>query len=122
MTESKGVKYPGDEIKIVSGWEHILQRPGMYMGKKSIFGLQCFLGGIQLAGGFVCGQRDDDKVFEMVGDDWFNFEQWVQKKTKFKGRLRSFDIALHEAGNDDEKAFDVWADWFKEWKKEKDNP
>jgi hypothetical protein len=123
MTTSEGVKYPGDVIKIIKGWESILQRPGMYMGKKSIFGLQCFVHGIQLADGFRCGARDDDKVFEMKGDDWFNFEQWVRKKSKKKAQnIRSFDFALMDAGNDDEKAFDVWAEWFKEWKKETQVP
>lgn len=99
-----------DDIKITSGWETILNRPGMYMGKKSIFGLVCFIAGIEIANLSNPHAKD---VFDV---DWWEFEKWIQQKFKRKAFRRSLYLALDDAGNDDEKAFDIWADWFKEYK------
>lgn len=108
-------KYPGDNIIIMKGWDSLFHRPGMYMGKKSLFGLECLIAGVALANGSLCGGHGKDKFFEMSTDDWCDFEYWVKEKTHQKYK-RSFAVALDLASQDDEKAFDIWTAWFKEWK------
>lgn len=102
-----------DEIRTITLWQHFRQRPSMYMGKRSIFGLQCFLHGVQMTA--ACGHYD--KYKETFPDFlWEEFEEWLSKK-KNVSRMKSFNIALNEA-NDDEKAFDLWMDWYAEFENE----
>lgn len=121
---SKQENYIQNDIKIIKTyWESFLARPGMYMGKKSLFGLQCFMAGLQMAEIQIgCGPRKSDprdKFFDMSDNDWMDFEKWVSQKTKHKGRCNAIGIAAIEAKDDDVKGFDIWAEWFKEWKNEK---
>ena len=106
------MKYPGDEIKVIKSWEIMLSRPGMYLGKKSIYGLQCLIEGIRMANYANPHAKD---IFEV---DWLEFEKWVWDKTK-TDTIRSLNIALKLSDDDDEKAFDLWAEWFREFKAQK---
>jgi len=99
----KFVKYPGNDIEVVSVAEGVLRRPAMYLGKKSLYGLTCFLTAL------LCAKSDF-----FFKDSGFVFESWVRKLTDNQGR--SFEIALKLAGGDDEKGFDVWADWYRRYK------
>ena len=96
-------KYPCDNIKVISGWEAVLHRPGMYLGKRSIYGLECFICGLRCAN---CDMFFNDHQF----DHGFEFENWVHDQIGIKKKnKRSFELALEQAENDDEKAFDIWA-------------
>lgn len=119
------VKYPQKDIKILKGWESLLARPGMYIGKKSLYGLQCFIYGMEMGvHGPVCGGPPYNKFFDMSCDDWCDFIKWVREKTKYSDRNTTYTIAQDLAytiaqdlaSQDDEKAFDIWVAWFKEWK------
>lgn len=116
---NEGVQYPCDNIKVIKcHWESILDRPGMYLGKKSLYGLRCFIDGILTGrrnGIYAGADVTKDNIFDV---DWIDFEKWVNQKFRRKGFERSHTLALEQAGNDDEKAFDIWAGWFREFQAE----
>ncbi len=94
------------EIEVIRGWEAVLRRPAMYLGKQSLFGLQCFLCGL------LCAKSN----FFFEPEEQFEFEMWVRNKNKEHGQNKSYDLALKAASGDDAKAFEVWADWLREFK------
>ena len=94
-----------NEIEVLSGWESVLHRPSLYIGKHSIYGLQCFISGLSIT---------NSNIF--FNDFGFEFDTWVRKKLSVGKNNKSFEHALEQADGDDEKAFGVWADWFKEYK------
>lgn len=103
MSESN---YLQTEIPVLKGWECVLKRPAMYLGKQSLFGLECFL----------CGLLCANSNFFFEEQEQFYFEIWVRKKFSPEEGGKSFDLARKVANDDDSKAFDVWADWLKEYK------
>jgi hypothetical protein len=84
--------------------DHFWKYPGMYIGKKSIYGLQCFLCGCALSGSLFKFNREE-------------FEDWVAEKTGKKLNGRSFAVATLLTDTD-EKAFDLWESWYKEFQNE----
>jgi len=100
-------------IKIISLWEGIRTRPTMYIGKKSIYGLQCLLTGI------MCVENMTQQ--KAIDFDWHGFEAWVAKKIRKRLNSRSFGAALSKCDNDDEKAFDLWMKWIDEYEKKVGN-
>lgn len=82
--------------------EFLRERPHVYIGKKSLYGLQCFISGLR------CGGQNEFKV------DFFDFDRWFLKRNR--KRESSFVAATTQAGGDDEKAFDVWFGWFAEYR------
>ncbi len=94
------------EIKNIELLEHFIKYPGLYIGKPSIYGLQCFLAGCKVSG-------------NNFGIDWKEFENWVVKKTGFKLSSISYGAAKYIA-ECDEAAFDTWIAWLQEFRKEKE--
>jgi len=92
------------EIKDITTWDHFAKRPGMYIGKRSIYGLQCF----------ICGCRISGNDF---GVDWEKFEKFVTEKIKWKTSSKSYGAALYLSDNLESEAFDLWMQWFEEFKK-----
>lgn len=90
-----------DNIRVLALWEGVLKRPIMYIGKKSIYGLRCFITGMRMI---------DPYAFDLDG-----FEEW--HRTQFAAIKISFEFALAMSNNDDEKAFELWAEWYTEFKR-----
>lgn len=96
-------------IKIISLWEGIRTRPTMYIGKKSIYGLQCLIEGIWIAENML-GKKALDV-------DWHAFNAWVARKIRRQNSKPSFQFALLKCNGDDEKAFDLWMEWYDEYER-----
>ncbi len=47
--------------------------------------------------------------------DLYDFEEW--HRTQFAASKISFEFALAMSNNDDEKAFELWTEWYTEFKK-----
>lgn len=105
---AKHRNYLATKIKVLSGWECVLNRPCMYIGKRSIYGLECFLAGLSVA--------KSNMFFEDAQGTDFN--SWLRKKFPAASKT-TFECALDEASGDDEKAFDIWCEWFREYKNSK---
>ena len=88
-------------IRDLAVWEGVLKRPVYYIGKKSIYGLRCLITGMRV---------NDPWAFDLDG-----FEEW--HRTQFAASKISFEFALAMSNNDDEKAFDLWAEWYTEFKR-----
>ena len=95
-------------IEVLDGWDAIFRRPSMYLGKISLYGLECYVNGMMHAN-FKWLKR-----YEVMGVDIDAFEMWVRKK--YSSSLKSFELALGEAKQDDERAFEVWANWLNEFR------
>jgi hypothetical protein len=92
-----------EELKVFSGWEGFFHRPSLYIGKPSLYGLQCFNKGLIIA-----------KSTFFFDDIWgSDFELWVRENKG--GSEKSFDLALVEANSNDQEAFVIWEKWFREW-------
>jgi len=103
------------ELKKIHPLEHFRQRPSMYIGKPSLYGLECFISGAELSESV---SADSLPLFDV---DWLEFDKWVIKtKTKRKNVRKSFDLARQMCNNDEAEAFYLWMDWFKEYKEKKD--
>ncbi len=85
--------------------DHFWQSPGMYIGVKSVTRLQCFFTGVKVSRG------------DMFAIDVADFEEWVVCKTGKNLNGKSWMVALVMADNDEEKAFDLWAEWYHEFKR-----
>ncbi len=111
MTKIKKLKMT--KIEFFDEWDVILQCPEKFIGKKSLYGFQCFITGVYM------GNIDEIKAFNRtaLGVSISDFDDWIQSKFKFKKQHCSFELALKKAKKDDEKAFDIWVEWFKEFKK-----
>jgi hypothetical protein len=96
-------------IKIIGLWEGIRTRPTLYIGKKSIYGLQCLIQGVWVAENML-----RQKVLDV---DWHAFNAWVAKKVRRQNNKPSFQFALLKCNNDDEKAFDLWMKWYDEYER-----
>ena len=90
-----------EDIRVLSLWEGVLTRPMYYIGKKSIYGLLCFITGMRM---------NDPWAFDLDG-----FEEW--HRAQFAASKISFEFALAMSNNDDEKAFELWTEWYIEFKK-----
>ena len=105
-----------DDIKIVSFWEALFSRPEMYIGKPSLYGLNCLLTGLWIG-----------RESNYLSIDWVDFDNWIHNKIKcnissniINGKCW-YEWALEKANNDDELAFYILKDWFMEYYKELDN-
>lgn len=99
--------YIQSEIRQIEEWEWILERPFFTIERKSLYGLHCFVTGLSLA--------KSDIFYKDNGED---FTLWLSNE--LMGQVNnSFQHALLEANDDDEKAFDIWAGWFKTYKAKK---
>lgn len=96
------------DIKHDTAWQFILSQPGTYFGKKSLYGLQCFITGLTFA--------KSDVFYTDKGEE---FNLWLSKKLNVY-IANSFHYALLEAEDDDEKAYDLWTLWFVSYKGHKD--
>jgi hypothetical protein len=81
----------------------------MYIGKREIDRLACFLAGVNCAEGLT-GKR-------VIDFAWNDFEKWVTKKIRRKLNGKSFQAALLKCDDDQEKAFDLWMSWCDEYEK-----
>src|SRR5579859_1627702 len=106
-----------NEIMKIEPVDHFRKRPGMYMGKASIFGFQCVLAGIGLAEQ-TQGTNITNKMFPALND----FEKWLAKKYKDYTRdTKSFGLALKRCNDDDHEAFYLWFQWYDEFIERNDN-
>ena len=101
-------------IKLIDFFDHFKQRPGMYIGKPSIDGLQCFLAGIE-----AC--RYVNKEFKHPFPHFYEFEEWLRKKIRrnFPNGGSTTEI-FRESKGDDEKAFHLWIERYSEFKDKKE--
>lgn len=86
----------------------IRQRPGIFLGCKSIEGMQHLLGGIQLAEDL----HDIPLDSRFSGFDFTAFEEWVDRTFNTERlSVRSFYLSQHLAGSDS-AGFDLWFEWY----------
>jgi hypothetical protein len=88
-------------VQVVDPVEFFRKKPSMFIGKKSIYGLQCFIAGTQVAA--------FNKLFR-----WGEFEEWFAKNKEWNGG-KSFAVVLKECNGDDDKAFDLWFNLYDEF-------
>jgi phosphoribosylanthranilate isomerase len=91
-------------------------RPGMYFGRKTIWGLQNYLFGFEDALKFSKADFDTRFFFS-------EFESWALKKLigKSESPYRLVGVLLQKSGNDEEKAFDQYFELLEEFKLEKED-
>ncbi|MEM8557466.1 MAG: hypothetical protein AAGG50_06535 [Bacteroidota bacterium] len=116
-TEVRAVEYKPTVMVLKAGTfaelvELVRERPGMFVGKKSLYGLACFVG----------GARHVESAHSTEPEAWkFNrpdqFERWVELRGKPQP-ISSFDFALAQADSDD-AAFDLWFAWWDEFQRER---
>ena len=100
--------------------ESFRARPSMYMGKKDIQSFAVFLAGVQCAEGshdvgksifkLFRGREKNAQCIEQT-----HFEDWLERKYGHRSG-RSFVLAREKAG-DDEKALELWFQWYDEFQK-----
>lgn len=101
------------DIEIMSLEDIILQRPSLYMGKKSLFGLQCFMQGVWATKRQCKGHPPLFDINPLLMDEWV-----VKTKVKRKSKKRrsAAEVARLQCNGDEEKAFDLYLQWYKEYK------
>ncbi len=101
--------------------QKVRENPTIHLGRKWIYGLQCFISGC-LANG------------NKLDIDWQDFDSWVLKKASgfqdwifvkvkreifgknYYGKDKSFAIAFIFTNDSESAAFDQWFDWLDEYK------
>lgn len=101
-------KYPN----LPSLLEAIRQRPGMFLGHQTAYGLSVLLMGFMFAEDY----HDVPAQDRLGGFDLASFEAWVEKTYNPK-RLsqNSRSLAEHVAGSD-AAGFDLWFRWYDEFR------
>ncbi len=115
-----GVKYPQNEIKVISSvMEHVGKRPGMYFEKgANLACLEAMIQGIMMAERYNTPMGPARKP-SLIDIDMFEFEKWVRKKIKAKANnIRSFSFARMQCDDDEAKAFHLWFEWYNEFKRD----
>jgi hypothetical protein len=98
-------------IRILSphSWHSILylirERPGAYLGSKSLRSLNNYVDGFRLAES-IYRISEKDRLNDF---DWGKFESWAREKTKLS--MKSFMMPK----GSDEEAFDQWFDWYDDY-------
>jgi hypothetical protein len=90
----------------------IRQRPGLFLGHKSAYGLQILLMGFEFAENYH-GVPESSRL---GGFDHAKFEGWIVSKYN-PDRLshNSITLAEHVAGSD-AAGFDLWFQWYDEYR------
>jgi hypothetical protein len=101
-------KYPN----LPSLLDAIRQRPGMFLGHTTVYGLSVLLMGFQFAEDY----HEVPASSRLGGFDIQSFEAWVERKYNPK-RLshNSRSLAEHVAGSD-AAGFDLWFRWYDEYR------
>jgi hypothetical protein len=96
--------------------EEIRQRPSLWIGAKSPICLCVFIDGIKYAEhihNIVPGKC-------LAGFHFQEFEEWVESQfNPTRLTYSSFYLALH-LNDSEEKAFDTWFDWYREFARMQD--
>ena len=92
-----------NDIEVLPFVDFLRKRPGMYLGKPSLYGFHCFLDGIELAA----------RVGKAELQDLLDADTWIAQKFGVRGR--SFALALEKCNNDDTEAFYLWFQWYDEY-------
>ena len=105
---------PDDQSRVInvpSLLEWVRHRPAMYIGQKSIYGLNMMLGGIEFAESIH--KIAPDKRFS--GFDFTRLEARIDQRYNIeRGSFRSFSLAAFIAGSDVD-GFDLWYQWYDEF-------
>jgi hypothetical protein len=96
----------------------IRQRPGMFLGHKTVFGLSLLLSGIMFAEDY----HEIPGKARIGGFDLEKFEKWVESEYNPQ-RLshNSLSLAEHLAGSD-AAGFDLWFSWYDEYQRRASAP
>jgi len=87
------------------------ERPGMWLGKKTAYGLEMLVRGIEFAEEF----HNVPAEARVGGFDFAEFEAWVERAyNPDRLTLRSFGMAVHAAGSEAD-GFDLWFRWYDEY-------
>jgi hypothetical protein len=104
MAESLKSKYATWPAMLAS----IREKPGMWIGRKTLTALECFWMGFVIAEEFHCDSEDA----RLSGFDWTNFESWAdQRFNPARLSINSFEMARTQAKAED-AAFDLWFSWY----------
>ncbi|MGL4554468.1 MAG: hypothetical protein ACRC33_25170 [Gemmataceae bacterium] len=96
--------YPDMPVLLAS----VRQRPGMWLGRKTISGLHLLLIGIRFAEDF----HSLAEPARFGGFDAAGFEGWVESRFNPRGlSLDSYSLSAHLAGSE-ASGFDLWFSWY----------
>ena len=96
---------------------HVEKRPMMYLRKRSIYELDAFIKNI-IYGGYVLGRTYADSLDE--NSYWGYFSEWLAKKYT-SAKSMSWCQILMEETHDEEKAFEIFFDEFRDYLEEVEN-
>jgi hypothetical protein len=86
----------------------IRARPGMFLGRPTVSGLQLLLSGISIAEDY----HEVPAEARIGGFDAAGFERWVESRhNPHRLSLNSFSLAAHLAGSE-AAGFDLWFRWY----------
>ncbi|MBR6336216.1 MAG: hypothetical protein IKR76_00640 [Ruminococcus sp.] len=94
------MKKPNDVIELL---QSIKNRPGMFIGKRSVLRLKCFMDG------YLCAMQFEG--IDIKPDVYYSFIRWLSEKYQIRSVV-SYDTILTDALHDDELAFDAFFEEF----------